>query len=348
MSDPILGANGSRASLFTPKEVELLMHVEFERAQRYQYAVSCLVFEVDRLEHLHTMHGYESRSEVLQRVLDLVKETTRTGDLLGYVEEGRLLCVLPHTGAQSARGLCDRLLGRARNLVFQTGETSVRVTLSVGLSHNEHQGDIRFQTLRRVALEGLAVAQAAGGDRWAETELYGLYEGPNGRSDEAGGHTGEGPGGEVGLANGGVYRQRLLEMLEADGSLEVEEAVSRLVEELLDHALVEARADLESEQEGAKASSVGEAPSLDEKEAAYQREIDLLRRRVSKLTKSLGLTEQELGRLQRLQNLDPGLASVYRDVQGLSMDDARAELKKELMASIFEANLDLQNKRRSG
>jgi len=328
MSDPILGANGSRASLFTPREVEALMCVEFERAQRYKYAVSCLVFEVDRLEHLHTLHGYESRSEVLQRVLDLVKEVTRTGDMLGYVEEDRLLCVLPQTGQLHARGLCDRLLARVRALVFQTGDTSLRVSLSVGLSHNERPGDTRFETLRQAALEGLSVAQAAGGDRWAEAELCGL--------DEA-----QPPQG--GPLNGGSYRERLKAVVDGDG--DVEEAVSQLVEEMLDHALDEARAEAETERQQEPPSSSSEE-ALGEKEAAYRREIQLLRRRVTKLTESLGLTEQELGRLRDLASMDPGVASVYRDVQGLSIDDARAELKRELMASIFEANLELQRKRR--
>ena len=43
--------------------------------------------------------------------------------------------------------------------------------------------------------------------------------------------------------------------------------------------------------------------------------------------------------------MDPGLASVYGTVQGLSSGAAQAELKKELMSKIFEANVELRRQR---
>ncbi|MCA9000934.1 MAG: hypothetical protein KDB61_03355, partial [Planctomycetes bacterium] len=72
--------------------------------------------------------------------------------------------------------------------------------------------------------------------------------------------------------------------------------------------------------------------------------IENLQRRISKLTHSLGVTEGEIARLQRTGGSDVGVASIYRDVQGLNMEDARAELKRDLMSAIFEANLDMQRK----
>ncbi len=323
-----LGFTGSRTGLFSPDEVEQLMRVEFERAQRYHYPVACLVFSVDRLEPLHTVHGFESKTEILMRVVEMVRKATRAGDLLGYLVEDRLLCVFPHTTAKGARGLCERLLAEARELCFSTGDCSVRITLSIGLSHNENEGEIGFDTLRRVALEGLSVAEAAGGDRWAETELYGLCEAQHRRG------TDEAPG-----EPGGGYRAELERLVAVDGDLE--QAVSTLVERILERALGEARS--ESMESGGEAAPMGP-----DKQAEYQREIDLLRRRVKKLTESLGLTEQELARLRKMKNVEEGVASIYRDVQGLSPQDARAELKKQLMASIFEANLDLQHRRKTG
>jgi diguanylate cyclase (GGDEF)-like protein len=333
-----LSIAGSKSSLFTPQEVESLMRIEFERARRYRHDVSCLMVQVDRLEQIHTVHGFEAKSEVFQKLVQLVKQATRTGDLLGYLTDDRLLCVFPHTSARDARGLCDRLLTSARDLIFKVGEGSVRVTLSVGLSHNGQSEEIGFDTLRRVAKEGLVVAQAGGGDRWAETELYDLCEAQQRRQEGSNAEPStEGPG----------YREALVRMVEEEGDLE--KAVSVLVEEMLDRAMSEARSDFELEQAEAQASRGDEdAPEFEEKEVAYQREIELLRRRVDKLSQSIGLSEQEIGRLRQSKDVDDGVASVYREVQGLSLDDARAELKKHLMSSIFEANLDLRQGRRTG
>ena len=42
--------------------------------------------------------------------------------------------------------------------------------------------------------------------------------------------------------------------------------------------------------------------------------------------------------------MEAGIASVYREVQGLSDADNQFGKKKELMADIFAANLQLQKK----
>jgi hypothetical protein len=79
-------------------------------------------------------------------------------------------------------------------------------------------------------------------------------------------------------------------------------------------------------------------------EGEYQRQIELLERRVSKLTNSLGMTEAELQRVLRSKNLDSGVSSIYKSVQGLSGDEVQGELKKAMMEKIFEANVELRKK----
>ncbi len=78
------------------------------------------------------------------------------------------------------------------------------------------------------------------------------------------------------------------------------------------------------------------------KAAARDREVDLLQRRIAKLTSSLQDTEVRLNQVAAAKNFDAGIASVYREVQGLADDDSSYEKKKELMAGIFAANLKLQ------
>lgn len=79
-------------------------------------------------------------------------------------------------------------------------------------------------------------------------------------------------------------------------------------------------------------------------EAARDREIDLLQRRIAKLTTSLEESEKRMAQLAALKNIDPGISSIYRDVQGLDASDALYERKSALMADIFKANLALQKK----
>ena len=56
----------------------------------------------------------------------------------------------------------------------------------------------------------------------------------------------------------------------------------------------------------------------------------------------LGMTEAELQRVLAQRAGDSGVASVYKNVQGLSPTAVQAELKKALMSKIFEANVELR------
>lgn len=76
--------------------------------------------------------------------------------------------------------------------------------------------------------------------------------------------------------------------------------------------------------------------------AEHRREVTKFERRITKLTSSLELTEEELKKIAAAKGIDLGVASIYRNVQGLSGGDADYETKKELMSSIFAANMALQ------
>jgi Mrp family chromosome partitioning ATPase len=77
-------------------------------------------------------------------------------------------------------------------------------------------------------------------------------------------------------------------------------------------------------------------------EAAYRRHIDVLERRVAKLTQLLGQTEADLRRLAAMKDVDLGVASIYRSVQGLSSEEGAQAFKRSLMREIFQANLELK------
>ncbi len=77
-------------------------------------------------------------------------------------------------------------------------------------------------------------------------------------------------------------------------------------------------------------------------EAQRNREVSLLQRRIAKLNRSLETAERRL-------ESDPGvaetgIASIYREVQGLRVDDREYKRKKKLMTDVFKANLVLQGK----
>jgi hypothetical protein len=78
--------------------------------------------------------------------------------------------------------------------------------------------------------------------------------------------------------------------------------------------------------------------------ALRDREVENLQRRIEKLNQSLEQTEHRLRQVAAMKDIDDGISSVYREVQGLRSGESAFGRKRELMAAIFQANLRLQAK----
>jgi hypothetical protein len=78
------------------------------------------------------------------------------------------------------------------------------------------------------------------------------------------------------------------------------------------------------------------------RERAHRAEVELLERRIAKLMETLDATERELRALARRQTEPDGIASIYREVQGIGEEDSRFKMKAALMEKILQANLELR------
>jgi hypothetical protein len=184
-----------------------------------------------------------------------------------------------------------------------------------------------------VAQGGLEVARRAGGDRYVHSELYDFFQ----RKREREGRQAPPeplplPGGALDAAGLGDLIGDKIKALFGLGAAD-SNLVVRIEREVTTQLLRELRE---------RRTHSGGDPAA---EADFVSKIELLERRIAKLTQQLGQTEEQLQSALRSQSVDPGLASVYSTVQGLSSSAAQAELKKALMSKIFEANVELRRLR---
>jgi diguanylate cyclase (GGDEF)-like protein len=329
---------GSSQSLFSPEQIQRLMRIEFDRAQRYKYSIVFMLVSIDRLAQLQDLYGYQVKEQILDALTGLIKQATRSSDFLGCLLDDRLLVLVPHTPPEGASTMARRMLEAARGLNFEADGRQVRVTVSIGGAVNQKQGELSFDTMLEVAEGGLQVASAGGGDRYVHSELYEFFQ--KKREREAAMAPPQpapivpSPGGPGGLGHdtGKVLGDKIRELF---GLAEGDRDLQQLIEQ---EVIAEAIRGMKQELEQDHSSN----------ETEHKRQIELLERRISKLSKTLGLTEQELQRVLRSKSIDPGVASVYKSVQGLSEGEVQAELKKALMNKIFEANVELRKKLASG
>ena len=152
--------------VFSLTQIRHLMRVEFSRAQRYGYPVSCIVVSCDRIDHLRDLYGYEFRESVMEDVVTLLQDSTRTCDYLGRLVDDRLLAILPHTPREGAEVTARRILASARGMAFSAEGHNLKITLSIGISHFENDNTMFFDSLVEAAEAALLEATNSGGDRF--------------------------------------------------------------------------------------------------------------------------------------------------------------------------------------
>lgn len=79
-------------------------------------------------------------------------------------------------------------------------------------------------------------------------------------------------------------------------------------------------------------------------DAGSLRDLDVLARRAAKLERALHDARATLAYVSGLERVDPGVASIYRGVQGLAADDPRRQQKAGALEKIFRANLELRGR----
>lgn len=311
-----------------------LMAMEFDRAQRHQYPIVATMITIDRLEHLEPEEAGAYRKRMMPMIFGLLKEVTCELKIqgLGCWTGNRAIAVFPHVAPWGVAPLAEKLLERGRNLEVPDFAEQGEVTLSIGVAHNQHSDCVSFENMLQEAESGLSMALSAGGDRfvqWKEVESE-LEQLKNDLQDQA-----------LKLVQQQKELEQQAEDLSEDDSQELIDAiegifsrggdksheVERLEKEVIAFALNEIQ---KNRAEAVKGQMID-----------HKKQIDLLERRITKLTDLLKDTESELKRVAAMKNIETGIASLYRTVQGLSDEDS-AEVKREMMAEIFQANLEFQ------
>lgn len=351
MSEPASPTAPRKERLSTGQMLHL-MRLEVERALRHRYPISCMCIGLDGfVEGDEVAH----RKTLMPAVFKELKRVTFQNDVqgLGVWTERFQLAVFPHVEPDKLADLARQLVEGAHTVADPLGRSRAggegqdgqaegegegpsepgHVTISIGISHNLHDGEVSFDTLVEDAETGMGLALSAGGDRFlqardVETEVDRLRAELENQIQEIKQHqasVGQKDTEEEAWARGLI--QQVLDSFQAEP--DQNESVVRLKKQVISLLTREMRAWRET-------STVTQL-------LANQRQIDQLERRVRKLTDSLGVTERELKRVMAMKNIDVGVASIYRTVQGLEGDDDGAEQKRDMLKNIFEANLALRS-----
>ncbi len=311
---PSISFTGDREGLFSAQEIREFMRAECARAKRYRYPMTAMRVGIDRIDQLGDLYGYESREAIMREVTGLIRRNTRESDFLGYSVGATFHTIFPHTERSSGPLLARRLLADSAKLIFDEGSAQVQVTLSVGITYRGVGEAIDLDELTRETGEAIDLAMSRGGNRF---EVF-------------------------------IPPDPILESLPAVG-LDAK-GLDKQLERLLDDKV---RVFFESM--GEKMPDFGGRDrevlilAVQKMEAAHQKmreehtlQVTQLQHRLSKMSDSLAEAQGQMRRGLASAQMETGVASIYRTVQGLATVEDDLALKKEMMAKIFEANIELR------
>ena len=148
---------------------------EVERAARYGRALSLILCDIDHFKNVNDTLGHAAGDEILRQFGSRLQDSLRRGvDWVARIGGEEFAVVLPETGYNEALDVARKLRAAVANKSFDTPDSSVEVTASLGLCGIERvpAGEKRIaESLVKVADAALYRSKNGGRNRVTATVL---------------------------------------------------------------------------------------------------------------------------------------------------------------------------------
>jgi diguanylate cyclase (GGDEF)-like protein len=163
----------SKTGVLNATAWQTLARREFERALRDRTGFGILMLDLDHFKHINDSHGYAVGDRVLVAVAECLAREVRDYDLLGRFRGEEFMILCPELDAADLAGVGERVRGAVEALVVPVGETgdaTIRLTISVGAAHFPETGN-DLEDVLLAADNALFAAKDSGRNR---VEVLGL------------------------------------------------------------------------------------------------------------------------------------------------------------------------------
>jgi diguanylate cyclase len=109
------------------------LNEELSRAKRYGNIFSLVLIDIDHFKQVNDVHGHLTGDRVLRAVAHVLDEHRRESDFLARYGGEEFVLLLPETSADSARTLAETVRRNVERTKFRCEETTVRLTVSIGV-----------------------------------------------------------------------------------------------------------------------------------------------------------------------------------------------------------------------
>ena len=107
---------------------------ELSKAKRYKYPVSCIVFDVQEVQALDPDLGPVSMDDLLVELAVVLRESSRTSDIVARYDATLFAAVLPHCSLKGAQRYAEKIVNDVSLMTFCDPGFPTRATLQTGIA----------------------------------------------------------------------------------------------------------------------------------------------------------------------------------------------------------------------
>jgi two-component system cell cycle response regulator len=132
--------------------------LEFERSDRYERSLSCLLLDIDDFKKINDELGHCAGDQVLQRLGQLFGKHLRSSDLKCRYGGEEFVVILPEADAEVAATVAEKLRRLITKESFEFKDPPLQISASIGMATSQRRNFASAEELIRAA--DLAMLQA--------------------------------------------------------------------------------------------------------------------------------------------------------------------------------------------
>jgi len=138
---------------------------EIEKAKRYGYPISLIMFDLDDFKKVNDRFGHNRGDEVLVKFADILRSKIRGTDIPVRFGGEEFVVLLPHASTEEAIKVAERIREEFERTLFRFDSEVIKLTVSAGVSSCEPSEECGLEKLLYKADKALYEAKRSGKNR---------------------------------------------------------------------------------------------------------------------------------------------------------------------------------------
>lgn len=161
-----LAAVDELTGLYTRRQFDDQVRIEFERSRRYKRPLALLLIEVDDMQALGERVGRLGRGYLMSQVSEILRSRLRVNDIGGRYAPDTMSLLLPDAAESQALAVAEKIRGQVQvnSFMGEPYDNPMRLTLSIGVALSQHEEITTYGDLEKAAEHALSAAKLAGFD----------------------------------------------------------------------------------------------------------------------------------------------------------------------------------------